>query len=348
MSARLISHTEITTAMTCWAKHAFAYTGHLTDGSTLKQKELAPILGDGRAWGAAVAAWHRASGGMFPLWEAHEALRASLKADEAEMADRGFPVDVGRRVEAENRLGAMLDHYSVTAEPLPNLTRLEGEIVVPLPSRSGSGRSSTRYRFQCFLDGYTAQDGQQWIVEFKLRGRLTEPALLERQRQPPWYAWSLGRVQGGHRPTGVIVDERLNAVPNEPKINKNGKPSHDKAQVITSQSYVEACLERDEQPKMEVVASLDQRAWQQRFPLMLSQAELDTAGLELVSAAQLIRDLDSGQLTPIRNATRSNCQSCRYSQICANPQDHLLVDSLFERTVPKRLREPAPQPERTT
>jgi hypothetical protein len=335
---RLLSWTEIDTAMTCWARWDFAYGGRLA-GATLKPKELAPILSEGRAWGAAVAAWHQHAGEVIAPWYAHEALRKSLDFDELEMRAAGFPTALEHRVEMEARLGAMLDHYCETAEPLHGLERLEGEIVVKLPSRGGR-RASSLYGFQCFLDGFTNEDGERWLVEFKLRNRLTEPVLLERQRQPRWYAWAEAKA-GKKQPLGVIVDERLNDVPKPPRVLQSGKVSHAKDQMATPEAYAQACHAAGELPKLEVVQALRQRQWQQRFPLMFRAGELEQAGQELVSAARLIRDLDNGVLAPIRNAKRVNCSYCKFAQICTEPGDEILVDSLFQRTEPKRLREAA-------
>jgi hypothetical protein len=335
---RLLSWTEIDTAMTCWARWDFAYGGRLA-GSTLKPKELAPILSEGRAWGAAVAAWHQHGNEVTALWDAHRALRASLDEDEQEIREAGMPVSLEARVEMENRLGAMLDHYAETAHPIPGLRRIEGEIVVKLPSRGGQ-RSSSVYGFQCFLDGYTDEDGERWVVEFKLRNRLTDAVLLERQRQPRWYAWAEARA-GKRQPLGVIVDERLNDLPKEPRVLKSGKPSHAKDQMTTPEAYAQVCHAAGELPRLDVVQHLRQRQWQQRFPLMFRPGELAEAGQELVSAARLIRDLDSGLLQPIRNAKRANCDYCRFREICTEPADTIMVDALFRRTEPKRLREPA-------
>jgi hypothetical protein len=335
---RLLSWTEIDTAMTCWARWDFAYGGRLA-GSTLKPKELAPILSEGRAWGAAVAAYHQHGNEVTAPWYAHEALRQSLDEDEAEMRAAGVPTALEHRIEMENRLGAMLDHYAETVEPLYGLERIEGEITVKLPSRGGQ-RASSLYGFLCYLDGFTNENGERWLVEFKLRNRLTEPALLERQRQPRWYAWAESKA-GKKQPLGVIVDERLNDLPKPPRVLQSGKVSHAKDQMTTPEAYAQACHVAGELPKLDVVQALRQRQWQQRFPLMFRPGELAEAGQELVSAARLIRDLDSGVLTPIRNAKRVNCSYCKFAGICTEPGDTLVVDSLFRRTEPKRLREAA-------
>lgn len=344
---RLLSFTEISTAMTCFAQWDFAYGGRLA-GSTLRAKGIAPQLSDGRAWGAAVAAWHANSGTLLASWAAHEALRASLDKDAAEMEKNGWPVSFDERMETENNLSAILDHYMTTSTPLPNLTSLEGEIVVPVPSRGGA-RGSTRYRFQCFLDGATEEDGVgHQIVEFKLRGGLTPVPLIHKQRQPRWYAWAYMKAYG-RPPAGVLIDERLKEAPKPPRTLKAKKkgdgidgriPSHAKDQLCTPESYVDLCHEHGVEPHWDIVEHLGQRLWQQRVLLSLRPGELTAAGEELRDSAKLIRDLDSGELTPIRNASRMHCGGCKYRDVCAEPSDELFVDTLFERTVPKRLRPP--------
>jgi hypothetical protein len=335
---RLLSYSEIQTALTCWAQWDFKYGGRLA-GSTLKKKETAAQLVEGTAWGAAVAAWHSHGGELFATWEAHNALNQAIADSAAQAAEVGFPVPAEEQMEMGLKLGAMLDHYATIAEPLPNFGRIEAEIVVGVPSRGQSARSSTRYRFQAFLDGFSDDDGA-WLVEFKLRGRLTKIDLMLRQPQPKLYAWAYFR-ETGQMPSGVYVEERLNAIPKPAALTEKGrKPSHKKEQMTTPELYADLCHEFGEMPKLEVMDYLRARPWQQRIPLSYRPSEIEGAGRDLVSAAKLIRDLDSGELTPIRNAQRSNCDYCRFSEICTEPTDSLFVESLFERTVPKRLREP--------
>lgn len=336
--ARLLSHSEIESALTCFARHAFAYTGHLSGGDTLKRKELAPILSAGRAWGAAVAAWHQNAHLLTGPWEAHVALITSLDADELEMIERGYQPDPLARVETQDRLAACLDHYIAITDPLPSLSRLEDSIIAGVPSRTGR-RASTRYKFLALIDGFTYIDGNPWIVEFKFRTSLTPGKHIAMSRQIRRYAWAFRQVKGVD-PVGVIVDETLNRPPGQPKVLKNGKTSHDKAQFITPEAYIESCQETGVEPVDTTVEALRQREWHKRFPVMFRDGELDEAGLELVSAAKLIRDLDSGELYPIRNTVKMHCQGCRFLDICEEPDDDILVDSHYERTVPKRLREP--------
>jgi hypothetical protein len=336
---RLLSYTEIETALTCWARWDFKYGGRLA-GSTLKKREVASLLREGKAWGAAVAAWHQHSGELLALWYAHEALREAIDEDCKAMAAVGFPIPLDERTAMETRLATMLDHYASIAIPYPNLTKLEGEIVVGVPSRGNSKRSSTRYRFQCFLDGFTDDAGDEWVVEFKLRGRLTDPVLAQKQRQPRWYAWARLR-ETGRIPTGVYVDERLNEIPKAPRLTEKGKkPSHAKEQLTTPEMYADLCHEHGEMPKLEVMDALRARSWQQTIPLLFRPSELGEVEQEMISAAKLIRDLDSGELYPIRNASRMHCTGCFYRDICENPRDDLYVESMFERTVPKRDRVP--------
>jgi hypothetical protein len=74
-------------------------------------------------------------------------------------------------------------------------------------------------------------------------------------------------------------------------------------------------------------------------PILFRDGELDEAGRELVTAAQLIRDLDAGHLEPLRHVSPMTCNGCRYRRICANPDDELFVESLFELVEPKRERQ---------
>ena len=334
--SRSISYTEVSTALTCPAQWDFRYGGHLA-GDALRSRVTAPILREGRAWGAAVAAWHQHADQMFARWDAQRALIETVAADAKEMSEAGVPLDTEAQLAMEERLMAMLEHYSSIAPPLLNLTRLEGEIDVPLWSRS-SHRSSARYRFLCRLDGLTVDhDGSKWLVEFKLRRDLTPVHLLQIMPQHRWYAWAYQR-ETGDRIVGVLIDERVNAVPEAPRILANGKVSSDKRQVTTPELYVAACNERGQLPEQEVVVNLEARRWQQVSPIQFRQGELEEAGAELVSAAKLIRDLDSGELAPIRNARRANCNWCQFRHICPNPRDRLLVDVDFERIPPKRQR----------
>jgi hypothetical protein len=336
---RLLSHAEIETALSCWARHAFAYTGHLTEGTTLRSRQVARILSEGRAHGSAAAAYHARGDTLLAAFDAGEALYGALKADELEMMTRGVELDADAWTDLSTRIMAVFAHYMATTTPLGNLTRMEDELNVAIPSRTGR-RSSTRYRFVAYIDGWTVDDdGLPWLVEFKLRKRLSPVALLQTNRQLRWMAWALRRAKG-IEPVGVLVDEHLNEMPREPRILKDGSVSQATNQLITVESYLEACRLHDTEASPELVDHLTSIRWGQRVPIIFSPGELDEAGEEIISAAKLIRDLDSGELAPIRHATRSNCNGCRFAEICPHPEDDLLVDTLFERTVPKRLRNP--------
>lgn len=331
------------------ARWSFRYGGQLTDGEVLKRREVAPILSDGRAWGAAVAAYHAnhtALGMTGAVLRASEAMSLSYTADRAQMLEAGWIPNLDSTVDQRNRLDEILAHYVSTVEPFPNLTRIEGELRVPIWSRTG-GRSN-RYQFVCHIDGWTVDYlNSNWLVEFKLRGDLYDADMIELSRQPRWYAWALRelqRQQGLDRElVGAIVDERWNVAPGRPLILKSGKPSHDKRQRITEEAYRQVCADLDDEPTPTMISALRERRWQQRVPIPFRPSELDEAGIELVSAAKLIRDLDAGELFPIRNARPGNCRTCEFRKICPNPSDRLLVDTQFLRRPPKRERalEPA-------
>jgi hypothetical protein len=338
---RLLSVSEIETALTCWARHDFAYGGRLA-GSTLKPKAVTPILTDGKAWGAGVAAWYANSGQLLAAWEAYSALRQAYYQSFREQADAGFPVPFAVQQDHIERLSEVLSHHMQTTEPFPNLHRLEGELLVPIPSRRGG--TSNRYAFLGYLDGSTITDDGPVAVEFKLRSSLTDPDLIRRMWQPRAYCWALGKLQGNY-PAGIVVDERLNEAPKPPRIVKAKRKgegidgmtvSHATNQVTTPELYAETCRVYGDEPRPETLEVLRQRRWHQQVEIIFRPGELEEAGRDLVSAARLIGELDRGEKVPVRNAKRANCSGCRFNAICANPTDEFYVDTLFTRDIPKR------------
>jgi hypothetical protein len=336
--SRTLSHTEIQTVTTCEFKHALSYTGHALGGDTLKPRTVVPLLRDGRAWGAGVAALHTGT-----LIDAYAAIDASLEKDADDQREAGV-YDRQNHLEASQFLRVLMLHYAETSEPL-SITRPEHELDVPIPARNGA-RSSRRYRFQAFLDGiHVDDDGREWIVEYKLRGDLTPLAQLYRDQQIRRYAWAAARALGIN-PVGVIVDERLKEVPKPARIVNakrkgdgiDGKaPSHAKDQLTTAERYVAVCQEYGVEPSQETVEALAARRWQQREEIPFRARELEATGRQLVSAAQLIRDLDHGHRVPILNPSNAHCNGCQFREICPDLSEGL-IDMSFRRTVPKRLR----------
>jgi hypothetical protein len=426
---RDVSHTEISAAMDCQAKHAFGYTGHLTGGTTLRPRAAHARLREGRAWGRAVAALHAVDdgGAVVPaanliadsspatLWpsdatapgshpgsgspaygrtsiadsdtvhraaigsasgipggdpfsqggvgrfdpgnvspapsqslhrlaRAHRALTAALDEDAQELRAAGV-YSADDHADLAVYLANVLTHYASTSEPM-DVTDPEVELQVPLPSRTGA-RASNRFVFQGFLDGLTVVDGLNYIVEFKLRGRLSTFEQAVRGRQYRRYVWAAQRALGVEV-VGVILDERLNETPKPArwvKAKRKGEgidgmtPSHAKDQLCTAESYLEACREADVDPVAETIVHLEQRRWQVRHVLHFRRHEIEEAGRELVSAAHLISQLDSGVLWPVRNESTLRCGGCAFRDVCPRPDDHELIDLNFERRVPKRDKE---------
>jgi len=329
--SRILSFTEISTALSCQARWDFKYGGHLA-GSALREKTVTPLLSGGRAWGAAVATWHANVDKLTSGELAIEAMDASLEADAEKMREHGV-FDEEEHARLRTELLGMLVHYVETAEPVLMDEVLEQELLVPIPSRTGV-RSSSRYKLQCFLDATETVDGAVWINEFKLRTSLTPVSVIVNSRQIRWYAWAY-QQQFGVPVAGVWVNERLREVPKPARVLKSGKPSHAKDQMTTVASYEAVCREAGEEPKQEVLEALRSRKWQQRVPVMFRESELEEAGRELVAAAKLISQLDSGDLMPLRNVHRGNCVSCPFRDVCPSP-DGELVEALFERRPPKR------------
>lgn len=352
---RLLSYSEVSKALTCQASWDFAYGGHLA-GSSLKRKATAPKLQAGRAWGAGVAAWHAHTGELFALGSALDAVTASLNRDAVRQQQFGY-YDEGERRDTEERLARLLSHHAESTDPF-RVERLEEEIIVPIPSRTGR-RASNRYGFIGYFDAVTTdyRPGEFWLVEYKLRDSFFPVALITNSRQLRWYAWAY-QVKYGIPVHGVLVEERLSDPPKPARLVKSKRKrhehldgeypmvaSHEVKQLTTAGAYVAACHATFEEPQQHVFEALKARRWSQRVPVDFLPGELDESGRELVSAAKLIRDLDSGEMLPIRNVRPQNCNGCFFREICPNPDD-AVVGSMFERTVPKRDRPPLEEAEK--
>jgi hypothetical protein len=335
--SRSLSHSEIGTVSDCEYRWAFRYGGQLTGGDALRPKVSALRLREGRAWGRAVAAYGAHLDDV--IWDAEQAgrhaLDESLEEDAKEQRSYGVH-DPAAHEEAAARLRALFDLYVETTEPLP-VDRLEDELDVPVPARTGTGRGSSRYRFRAYLDALHRDALGVWVVEYKLRGRLTALEDVARATQNRRYAWA-AREAYGLDVVGFVVDEFWNEVPREPRVLKNGRPSHAANQIVRPGDYRDVCLSLGEEPDPETLATLEARRWSGRHRIQFRDGELDQVGRELTSAARLIGELDSGARTPVPNPKPQHCNGCPFREICPDPlPDH--VDLMFERTPPKRDRD---------
>jgi hypothetical protein len=338
---RRISHTEITQALDCMARWDFSYGGRLA-GDALTAKAPHVRLREGRAWGRGVAAFHQTEPALslharyaIALHDLHQ----SLDEDAEHMREHGV-YDQAEHHNMALRLADILWQYAGTAEPL-QITDPEFELEVPIPSRSGRGVSN-RYVFHGFLDGLAVLDGRLFIAEYKLRDRLTDFEQVVRNRQYRRYAWAAERALGVAI-AGVIVDERLNEAPKPPRWVKGKKksdppmvPSHAKDQLTTPELYRAVCEEAGVTVDDDTFAALGQRRWQARHTVVFRRSEIEEAGSELVTAARLIAQLDTGALFPIRNPDPRRCNGCPFKEICVRPDDRELVDLNFTRRPPKR------------
>lgn len=321
---RLISHSEVSTLLTCQHRWDMSYGDQLA-GSSLKPKAVSPTLQDGKALGAGVATYDTGANLDFAI----DVMVDTLDEDADRLREFGLFNSIAFE-ESKTLLIQLLEHYAAENAPM-GITRLEEEIIVPIPSRSGL-RDSNRYRLQVFIDGIKEDHDGVWLVENKLRGQLSSLLMISLSRQIRWYAWAY-RKQYGVEPAGVIVNERLKAVPAEVKFNKNGSVS--KKQTCTVDAYLAAGGDDED-----VIAKLTAKNWQRREPVFLTTEEIDEAGQQLVSAGQQIRDFDTADRYPVRNPSPMFCGGCQFKDICPNPRDTELVDAWFERTTPKKDRPP--------
>lgn len=323
---RLISHSEASILLDCQAKHDFSYVGQLA-GSSLKPRTKHLRLREGKAWGRAMAAYHSGIGGPTPYQE----ILKSLSEDGEEMLIE--PADFQ---ETKVKLFALLDSYAAEATSLM-VDETELELDVQIPARSGK-RASTLYRFSGFIDAVKREPQGDWLTEFKLRGQLSSLEQVAFMRQIRWYAWGY-QAQTGRPVAGVIVDERLNQEPKPARILASGLPSHATNQVTTPGLYAAACRDAGIQPQEDTLTALASRRWQERHTVFLTTSEIEEAGKQLTSVANLAGQFDSGLLYPTRNPSQFRCPGCAYRDICNTPTDADLVDALFDRVPAKKDRQ---------
>lgn len=323
---RLISHSEASILLDCQAKHDFSYVGQLA-GSSLKPRTKHLRLREGKAWGRAMAAYHSGIHAVSPYQE----IIASLAEDAGEML-----IEPDDLEETRVKLFALLDSYSADSESL-QVDETELELDVQIPARSGK-RASTLYRFSGFIDAVKRDKTGDWLVEFKLRGQLSSLEQVAFMRQIRWYAWGY-QAQTGREVAGVIVDERLNQEPKPARILASGLPSHATNQITTPGLYAAACREVGLAPNEETLEALSARRWQERHTVFLTRAEIEEAGKQLTSVANLAGQFDSGLLFPVRNPSQFRCPGCAYRDICNTPTDADLVDALFDRVPAKKDRQ---------
>jgi hypothetical protein len=330
-----LTQSEVATLLQCGAKWSFAYSD--LAGFPIRSKVTAPKLREGRAWGAAVQAWHTRLPneiGHAPAVRAHEALMEFLNRDAQEM-DRYGALDEREYEETRTRMSAALVHYMATAT---RLNLVGSEVELDLPHADG-------WTYRCHLDGvHQDEDGYLWVVEFKWRpsGRFTNLEQIVLWRQVRWYALALANqrefIPEPRDPVtqpswcypevrGVIVDERLGDAPNPVRFNKNGSVSATQSCLL--EEYLYECEIRKQSPHPPTVERLKAKTWQQRHEVLFREDELDDALRELEAAETLVRLYRSHALKPIRHPGQW-CSGCQFLPICADPSDVELRNALYE------------------
>lgn len=361
VGTRRISHSEIESMQHCQLQHDLTYSGQVL-GYTLTPKVAAPILQDGRAWGAMVAAWHITGDTVAAELE----MEKSFGEDAQAMLDFGIPFEMidAQLGEQRDLLRRIFAHYIATTTRIEGCHSPEQKFVVPLPSRTGR-RSSNRYELDARIDLIKTDDYGDWVVEFKLRAQLTPLHILTRQPQIRRYTWAYEKYTG-RQLAGIIVDETRKAAPNEPRMVKAKKmseaqksyraeckaagveedkerfndladrvPSHAKDQGCTVDAYRKNCADHGVEPEQETIDELALIVWGQRERVFVTPRELETTARELVSAGKQIHDFDSGAVLPIANVSPRTCGGCRFRDICGDLTNTEFIDSQFDRRPPR-------------
>jgi hypothetical protein len=330
---RLISHSEVDRLLGCSLAWDFAYGGTLT-GHTLQPLIPHYYLRRGKAWGGAWQAWHETG----DLGLARLVLHRSLEMDAEEQMAAG-QYDEAEHIELEALLFSCIEHYAHHALPL-ELSSPERRLVVPIPGVDAS--------LDMRLDGVAINDdGLKVPVEAKLRKSLSSFGDVLRWRQPRWYAWGI-RETYDVDVRGFIIDERLAETPPEDapvKINKGREVS--KVQSCTPLVYRSTCTLLGETPDPEVLERLEKKhdptRYHARHVISFTPDELDEAGREIKSAAEMIIRYDHRWYYPMRNPSY-RCNSCAFREVCLDPKDVEVNAALYRLGPPKYLRPEEDEP----
>lgn len=331
MNYRTLSVSEVDSRQTCSLQHDLRYVGHSLGGVVLKSRYQHYNLRRGRAWGIGVQVWHTTG----DIASAHTLMLESIEQDAEEQRANGVytPEAAIEHAEMYELLKACLSHYAHTM-PLLRLAEPEKKLLVKIPGLRG-------WQLDMRLDGVVDAEYGLYPFESKFRNQLSSHEMIEKSRQPRWYAagW---REETHQIPAGFIVDERLAKAP-EPdspvKINKGGEIS--KVQSCTPGLYLATCTLLGEEPDAEVLERAQRRhdpaTYHRRVVIRFTHRELDEALEQMRSEAHAIRLHERGVLTPIRNPNPQRCPGCAYRDICTEPT-RPMAEAFFDFAPPKRFR----------
>lgn len=345
MSYRTLSVSETDSILTCPLKHDLAYVGQSLGGVTLKSRYKHYNLRRGTAWGIGVQVWHETG----DLASAETLMLESIEQDaEAQRAAGVYTIEAqAEHGEMFELLKACLGHYARTMPRLA-LAEPERKLLVKIPGLRG-------WRLDMRLDGVvTNPDYGLYPFESKLRNQLSSHEMIEKARQPRWYAagW---REESHEIPAGFIVDERLAQIAPDidapivmtagSKPRKDGSqkdpPRPHKHQACTAATYRAACIAGGYDIDPEIAESCEKRhdpaTYHRRVVIRFTHRELDEALEQMRSAAHLIRLHERGVLTPIRNPNPQRCPGCAFRDICTEPTRDMAA-AFFDFAPPKQFR----------
>lgn len=327
---RLFSDSQATSLQSCQVQYDLRSVGHLTGGYTLAPRTPKLILRGGKAFGAGIQAYHAAEG----VDAALRAIREAVAKDAEDITEQGGVVDLEEEQNLITNCSEILQHYARFHEPL-GLSATEHYI---------RAKVMRGWDYEGYIDGVIERTSGTWLYESKFRKQLSGLDQIMRRRQIWWYAWAY-REQHGVAPIGMIFEEILNDNPSPIRFNQDGKPSA--VQSCTKMEYIAACRDAKVEPNQRTLDCLGMKRYWRRDEIIFDERGLEMAERQILSAAKQISMFDRGIVYPIHNPEKIRCNGCSFKEICLNPLDEELVDALFTRTTPARLKPAKPRPRRT-
>src|SRR5690625_1434726 len=190
----------------------------------------------------------------------------------------------------------------------------------------GSGRL-----FRGFFDMVVQINDKIWVMEHKTANRI-QTEHIERDSQVSSYIWAARKK--GIPLEGVIYNTLRKAVPEKPRLLKNGTLSKARHQNVTYETYLEAIHENgmDEEDYEDILEHLKglENPFFSREYTTRTETAIENTELDILQTEDLKHALLKANVFP-RNITRDCSWDCPFAELClldmeGSDTEHLFID----------------------
>ena len=315
MSLLTVRYSEVQTYIECQKRWDFQYRGWVM-GQPLQPKSVDSILYNGTALGHALAAYHSGE----DLDKSKQAAIDFTSERLTLLEKKGIEFDLEEESEHLANVIKCVDQHAEYAERL-NLIETELEV----------DHEVNGVRFRGHLDGlHKAENGQLFIVEFKMRGRFYDLWDVYAMRQLRYYSYFL--KSQGMDIAGLYYDETLNDFPSPMRITSKGMP--DGRYTYRLDEYTRWCDEHGVEYDEKLYKRCAGKEYHKRHEIYFDEWDWQDIATELAEVSQRMLQEYGKHPTlvpnyPLRNTINSRCGGCPFKAICFN-HDVELAKELYD------------------